>query len=430
MSEKDRTTRAVALVRDIGFVSFGKYGQYLVTAVTLPLIARILGPEGLGLLAIGMSAYFIGSLLVDLGITQFLAAKVPNSDVNQIRGDYLAIRLTVLGVLGAALVAGATIGVDPHIHMILLGLFAGGFWSVSEDWILIGQGRFVASTVYQGVGRLAYLALLVLVLPRFPSASVALLCMLASSILTVALTWRDSLRKYGRPARPCRVVPTVRMAAPVFTSRLLVVSYGQGAAAIYSSVLDAASLGLYSAGDRIVRAVQSMLDPIGFALLPRMARSSYDDRFWRRAGLAMLACVGIALVATAVLWISAPIVVPLVFGNEFVGAVPFLRVEVLILPATALSSLVTTAVLPVREDTTGVLIGAIVGTCVAALALSVAFRTHSVWTLVYGTVACEFSVALWYLLRTRHLRLQERRTRASEPDVEEVGVPAHRGEKR
>ncbi|USI91352.1 lipopolysaccharide biosynthesis protein [Rhodococcus pyridinivorans] len=428
MVEERRMTRALTLVRDIGFVSFGKYGQYVVTAVTLPLIARILGPEGLGLLAIGMSAYFIGSLLVDLGITQFLAAKVSNADVDQIRGNYLAIRLAVLGALGTALLVGLTVEVDPRIHMILLGLFAGGFWSVSEDWILIGQGRFVASTVYQGVGRLAYFALLLLVLPRFPSPSAALLCMLTSSILTVALTWRDSLRKYGRPARPRGVAPTVRMAAPVFTSRLLVVSYGQGAAAIYSSVLDAASLGLYSAGDRLVRAVQSMLDPIGFALLPRMARSSGHERFWRRAGFAMLACVGIALVATAALWVSAPLLVQLVFGSEFAHAVPLLRIEVLILPATALSSLVTTAVLPVREDTSGVLIGSIVGTGVAALALYAAFRTHSVWALAYGTVACEFSVALWYLLRTRYLVLQERRARPPEEDVDDVGVPAHRGE--
>jgi O-antigen/teichoic acid export membrane protein len=425
-----RRNRLLTLLRDIGLVSLGKYGQYVVTAVTLPLIARVLGPEGLGLLAIGMSAYFVGSLLVDLGITQFLAARVPHPGVDQIRGNYFAIRLTVLGMLGTALLVGLTVGVDPHLQMILLGLFAGGFWSVSEDWILIGQGRFFASTVYQGVGRLAYLALLLLVLPRFPSASVALLCMLASSTLTVALTWRDSLRKYGRPARPRRVVPTtVRMAAPVFTSRLLVMSYGQGAAAIYSSVLNAASLGLYSAGDRLVRAVQSMLDPIGFALLPRMARSS-DGSFWRRATLAMCACVGIALLATAALWIAAPIVVRLVFGSDFVEAVPLLRVEVLILPATALTSLVTTAVLPVREDTGGVLIGSTIGTCVAAVALYAAFRTHSVWALVYGTVACEYSVALWYLLRTRYLVLRERRAHPSEAVVAELDVPVPRVEKR
>lgn len=407
MVEERVLRRWATLLRDIAFVSFGKYGQYAVTAVTVPLIARLLGPDGLGLLSIGMSAYFIGSLLVDLGITQFLAAKVPHSNVNQVRGDYLALRTSTLVLLGIAFVIGTVIGVSPPVHMILLGLFAGGFWSVSEDWVLIGQGRFMASTVYQGVGRLVYLALLVLVLPHYPSASVAMLCMLVSSTFTVALTWRDSLRKYGAPARPKQVRATVKLAAPVLTSRLLVVSYGQGAAAIYASVLDTASLGLYSAGDRVVRAVQSMLDPIGLALLPRMARSGDDGGFWRRATLALLSCVGIAVLVMALLWVFTPPMVLLVYGKDFAGAIPLLRVEVLILPATAVSSFVTTTILPVRGDTTGILVGSIVGTCIAVTALYIAFRTHSVWALVYGTVACEFGVALWYLARIRILATKE-----------------------
>ena len=421
--------RFLTLVRDIGFVSVGKYGQYFVTAITLPLIARILGPEGLGLLSIGMSAYFFGSLLVDLGIPQFLAARVPDSDIDQVRGNYFAIRVGVLTALGAALLVSLVIGVAPPVHMILVGLFAGGFWSVSEDWLLIGQGRFIASTMYQGVGRLVYLALLVVALPHCPTASAALLCMLVSSFLTVALTWRDSLRRYGNPARPHRVGTTMRMAAPVLTSRLMVVSYGQGAAAIYASVLDAASLGLYSAGDRMVRAMQSILDPIGFALLPRMARSSNDSQFWRRANLALLACVGVAAIATVVLWLAAPQLVTILMGSDFAAAIPLLRVEILILPATAVSSFVTTAVLTVRKDTSGVFIGAIIGTCVGAVALYAAFQTQSVWALVYGTVACEFSVALWYLLRMRHLVRRTQQTGPLETPVDMDEVPVPRVEK-
>lgn len=151
----------LAVLRDIGFVSFGKYGQYLVTFITVPLIARVLGAHGLGLLAMAMSAYFIGSLIVDLGITSFMAARVPEAEdnhgagprfaaVNQLRGDYLAVRLSLLVTLGLALGVGLVFGVPEPVQMILLGLFAGGFWSMSEDWLLIGQGRFGASTLYQG----------------------------------------------------------------------------------------------------------------------------------------------------------------------------------------------------------------------------------------------------------------------------------------
>jgi len=409
MLENKKVFRFVALVRDIGYVSFGKYGQYIVTAVTVPLMARVLGIEGLGLLSIGMSSYFIGGVLVDLGITQFLAAKMHTDDVSQLRGNYLAIRATVFGAICAALLLGLALDAGDHTRMILLGLFAGGLSSISEDWVLIGQGRFGASTAYQSVGRVVYLVLLVLLLPRHPSATVAMLCLAVSSVFTVGLTWRDSLRRFGLPARPRAVLRTVRLGAPVLTSRLLVSSYGQGSATIYSSLLDGASLGLFSAGDRIVRALQSMLDPIGFALLPRMAHISEDSRFWRRATVALFACVGTALVVAVTLWVTAPLLIRVIFGDDFVNAVPLLQVEAMILPATALTSYVTTAVLPVRGDTAGVLIGAVIGTCVAGGWLYVAMQSHSVWTLVYGTLSSEVAVALWYVVRMWRLSREERR---------------------
>lgn len=421
-----RSHAIVSVLRDIGYVTFGKYGQYIITLVTVPLIARVLGAHGLGLLAIGMSSYFIGSLLVDLGITSFLAARVHDSrepdreriaHINQLRGDYLAIRATILGLVGVALLISLVAFAPVQVNMILLGLFTGGFWSISEDWLLIGQGRFASSTAYQAVGRIGYLMLLVAVLPRIPTAQVALLCLLVSSIPTVMLTWWDSLRTFGAPARPRHYREVLRRGTPVFTSRLLVTTYGQGAAAVYSAVLDAVSLGLYSAGDRLVRAIQSTLDPIGFALLPRMAKRSADDHFWRRAIQALAACVCAATVAAVAVWLAAPMLIHLVFGDDFTAAVGLLRVEIFMLPATTITSFITTAVLPVRQDTIGVLIGAILGTCVAAVALAVAFHTRSVWTLVYGSVIVESTVAVWYVARIRRLIVRERTAPATGPAV-------------
>jgi O-antigen/teichoic acid export membrane protein len=200
----------------------------------------------------------------------------------------------------------------------------------------------------------------------------------------------------------------------VLTSRLLTASYGQGSGAVYASVLDAASLGLFSAGDRIVRALQSLLDPIGFALLPRMARVA-DDRFWRRAVQALLSAVGVATAVSAVLWIAAPLLIDLIYGDQFTDSVALLRVETLILPATTLTSFVTTAVLTVRRDTSGVLMGGMIGTSLAAVWLFATTITHSVWTLVWGTVCSEVGVALWYACRTRRLIVRERRVAEMAP---------------
>ena len=200
----------------------------------------------------------------------------------------------------------------------------------------------------------------------------------------------------------------VRLGLPVLASRLLVSSYGQGSATIYSSLLDAASLGLFSAGDRVVRALQSLLDPIGFALLPRMVQLRDDASYWRRATIALLTCVGIAVVAAVTMWVAAPIVTEVVYGSAFENAATLLRIEVFLLPATALTSYVTTAVLPVHGDTTGVLIGGMVGTFMAACWLLAAMQTHSVETLVFGTVCSEVVVALWYVARMRRLYVRSR----------------------
>jgi O-antigen/teichoic acid export membrane protein len=419
MSGDATAIRLLGIVRDIGFVSFGKYGQYLVTAVTVPLAARLLGAHGLGLLSIGMSAYFIGSLLVDLGIAQFMAAMVPKADVGQLRGNYLAIRGSVLAVLVGALAAGLVLEVHGAVAMILLGLVAGGLSSMCEDWLLIGQGRFAASMAYQAVGRVVYLVLLVVLLPRHPSAVVALLCLPLSTLAVIALTWWDSIRRFGRPKRPQGLRPTLRMAAPVLTSRLLTAGYGQGSGTVYASVLDAASLGLFSAGDRIVRALQSLLDPIGFALLPRMARVA-DDRFWRRAVQALVSAVGVATAVAALLWTAAPFLIDVVYGDQFSDSVALLRVEALILPATTVTSFVITAVLTVRRDTTGMLVGGVLGTSIAVGWLLAATVTHSVWTLVWGTVCSEVGVALWYAYRMRWLVVRERRVAATASSLPRV----------
>lgn len=410
----------VAILRDIVYVTFGKYGQYIVTLATLPFTSRVLGIDGLGHLAIGMAAYFIGSVLVDLGITSFLAAKVSDSDVNQLRADYLTVRVSILAILGATLLLTMLLDTPYNLHMVALGLFVGGFFSVSEDWLLIGNGRFGASIAYQAAGRMLYLALLFLLLPVYPTASTALACLFLSAILTISLTWGDAFRRYGRPSKPRNVIAILRIGAPVVTSRLLTTVYSQGAPAVYAGVLSAASLGLYSASDRLVRGVQSLLDPIGYALLPRMARKTNPKDFWRSAGIALLACLAAACTAGALVWVTSPFLISLIFGNEFSGAVSLIRIEIFIIPATALTSLVTTAVLPVRQDTFGILVGAVIGTTIAACALFVAYHSRSVWVLVYGTLASEYSVAIWYAFRAGQLLFRDRAASRATTDVEIV----------
>jgi O-antigen/teichoic acid export membrane protein len=331
-------------------------------------------------------------------------------ELQQLRADFLALRLTILAVLGTGFIVGWLAEVPAQVHMILLGLLAGGLWSTSDDWLLIGQGRFVASALYQGSGRIVYLVLLITLVPHSRYAATAMWCLLASAVLTVAGTWWDSRRHFGPMIRPRAPGQILRTSWPIVTSRVLTTGYGQGAPAIYSGMLDAVSLGLFSAGDRLVRAMQSLLDMIGLVLLPRMARRGGHEQFWRHGIRGLQASVAVATVAATLLWVCAEPIVHVIFGSQFTPAVGLLRAELVILPATTISSYISTALLPVRQDTHGILVASIVGTTASAAGLLTASLTHSVWALIGGTIGAEFAVACWYLARMRHLVRCERRT--------------------
>lgn len=397
----------IAIVRDIAYVIFGKYGQYLITFITLPLIARLLGTEGVGLLAIGMSAFFVGSLALDMGITTFLAARVRDADVNQVRGNYLAVRLAILSVLALILVASLAFNGHPHLQMIALGLFAGGVSSMGDDWVLMGQSRFGILVIYTSIGRILYLILIVSVLPIYRDATVAIVCLMVSSIPQLLLTWRLTTRELGRPERPRNTGEILRLGAPVFTSRMLENTYEQGSAVVFSAALSAHSLGLFSASDRPTQAASSMLDAIGFGLLPRLAGRRNEGDFWRRGVQALAITFVISLCAAIALCLIAPWAVPLVFGDAFTSAVPLLQVEAFVLPGTAVASFVTTAILPVCRDTRGVLYGSAIGTGVILVALGLAFTNGSVWNLVWGILIAETTVATFYLFRMAHIARRE-----------------------
>jgi O-antigen/teichoic acid export membrane protein len=356
-----------------------------------------------GLLAISMSAYFLGALVIDLGITTFLAAELRDEDVRMMRSNYLAIRLGILGVIGVA--AALVYIFDNHIHlqMIMLGLLCGGISSLGESWILLGQARFGRLVIIEMTGRVVYLILLVSILPLVRTPVAAMLCLVASSAVPVVWTWVITVRAYGRPRRPQGIGPMLRLGAPVLTSRLLENTYEQGVATLFSFALSTRSMGIFSASDRPIQAISSTLDAIGFSLLPRLAARKNDSDFWSSIRRGIISVFAIAVVASIAAALIAPLAIPLIFGEEFERAVSVMQLQAFILPGTAVASFVTTAVLPICRDTRGVLFGSLIGTGCILVFLGIALHNHSVWAMVAGMLVAESVVAVFYLFRVRHL---------------------------
>ena len=197
-----RLPGSAGVLRDVVLVSAGRYGQYAITLVTIPLCARLLGPAGMGLLAIAMSTYFLGALCTDLGITAFVAARAEKPGLARLRGDYAGLRAAALGAFTALFLLAAALPVPRAVEMGALGLVVGSVSAGGDDWVLLGTGRFGAVVAQQTAGRVVYLALLVALLPQVRTPEVAMGCLLAGNVVAVAWSWARTLRDHGRPARP------------------------------------------------------------------------------------------------------------------------------------------------------------------------------------------------------------------------------------
>ncbi|CAM3788779.1 oligosaccharide flippase family protein [Tsukamurella ocularis] len=390
------------VLRDVALVSAGRYGQYAITLVTIPLCARLLGPAGMGLLAIAMSTCFLGALCTDLGITAFVAAHAEKPGLARLRGDYAGLRVAALAVFTAAFLLAAALPVPRAVELGALGLVVGSVSACGDDWVLLGTGRFGAVVAQQTAGRVVYLALLVGVLPQVRTPEAAMACLLAGNLVAVGWSWARTLRDFGRPRRPGPPTELLRTGGPVFAARLLSSSYGPGVATVFAPTLPPPALGLFSASDRPVQAAGALLDAVGVSLLPRLARRG-TGAFWAtaRRGTVLVAAGGAVLAAVAT--VLAPCLVPLVFGAEFDGAVPLLQAQAWALPGLAVASFVATAVLPVLGDARGVLLAGAVGAAVIAGTVAAALRTHDPRTVVIGIVVAQTAAAGFSVLRARRL---------------------------
>jgi O-antigen/teichoic acid export membrane protein len=83
-------------------------------------------------------------------------------------------------------------------------------------------------------------------------------------------------------------------------------------------------LGLYAVAATVAEMLWLLTDPFAAALIPHQLRASTGES--QRLGFAMMwRSLGISLIAAVGAWVLAPLAVHIVYGSEFSGAVPALR---------------------------------------------------------------------------------------------------------
>lgn len=315
-------------LRNSAFLSIaaGGLGLQMLNLVSGPLVARMLGPDGRGEMAIVTVISLLCSQLGMGGLPAAIAhsvgaAKAPARDA--LRGH---IRLwLVFSLVPSVVAAGFTVVFVGDSSWLVHLTFASFLITLFASWrfllagMLLGEGnaRHVNATNLSGAVAYVSVVVAIFLVHRTEDAMVVLFIYAGAQAIGLAVGWHRLQRPTGDLA-----VQTPRSVIHGFARR----TFFSGVSALDGLGLDVlvvalllgqASLGLYAVAVSVTNLPVMVLGSIAFILLPRMAALSVADRIrmFRRWFLAAVVLdIAIVLCVQAVI---AP-VVRLAFGAEFV----------------------------------------------------------------------------------------------------------------
>ncbi len=322
----------------------------LLPVIMIPFLARVLRPDGWGLVVFAQSfAAWLG-LLVEYGF-QLSATRM----VATTRGDAERLRRVVAGVQGAKLLLVLALTLAAAAAYVLIPTFQQHpvylFWA----WVLaISQGA-TPFWYFQGVERMgpaarlelsarAAATVLVLLLVRDPGDGWMVLCFNAVAGLlwvTIATGWVYRDVPFERPSMAASI-QALREGVAIFAYRTAGGLYMQASGFILGLLSGAATVAYFGGAERIIRAAIGVIQPVSQAVYPRLShlfRQDHDAAA-RLLRLSALAIIGLGVGVGAIALVAAPLLVRVLLGPGYEAAVPVLRALSLLPPIVAIATVV------------------------------------------------------------------------------------------
>ena len=392
---RDLKSRGAWLVVYKAFADLaGKGVMFAITVVA----ARRLTPQAFGIFALASTLGWILALATDFGIQAHVARTVARApaDAAAVLAAWLRPRVWAsTAAVAAVMLASIAWHVEASfaIPMLLFALvYCGAGLIEFLHYFYRGLARTDIESSLTLWHRTAMLLCGVGALLWRPSVTALAVALLVPVAITLAISLRIA-RGMGSRTTPPDAVPIVGgfwldvfpigagtvLSALYFRIDVFLVEWWRGAEAV----------ALYNAVFRLVEALRLFPAAVLAVALPTLCRATTMRPLVRvSAGL-----VGFAAITTAVLWPAAGLIVRLVFGASFAGAVPAFRILLLAFPLLSLNYALTQQLIGWSGERSYAL------TCALALIVNLALNARLIpaWSIdgaAWATVATEVVLTL------------------------------------
>ena len=323
--------------------------NYLAPLLTVPYLARVLGPVQWGALAFAEAYAGLASLVVEYGFG--LSA---TREISQTRSDPMARSRLLAGVLGAqGLLACGTLvatfaaarllpSLSPYRPLLPLALSLAVARAMNPIWYFQGlENLRLVALLTVAANSLAAVAVFFLVRTAadgWISLALRAIAMLICSGIALLIAYRDTPFVYPTMAATLRALHQGRS---LFLFRSAVSLYTVANVLLLGFLAAPAVVAWFAGAEKIARVASSAIVPASQAFYPRIIHLLADDP--RKAARTMLHSVwltlGIGSAAGGALLVLAPWLVRILLGPGYERSVPLVRLFAVLPPLIAGSNL-------------------------------------------------------------------------------------------
>ncbi|MCD7781680.1 MAG: flippase [Methanosphaera sp.] len=329
------------IIENIVSLSGLQFASYILPLITLPYLTVVLGPDRFGLTqyAISLITYF--EYLTDYGFnlsaTRELAiCKNDDNKVSEIFNSVMTIKIVICVLSFLILLAIVTFipkfSMDRELYLLTFGMVIG--YTLFPTWLFQGMEYMKYTSVLNIIGKIIF-TVLIFVFVRVPGDYLLVPVINSFGYIVVGvLGLYIGLTRFNIKVK----IPSLKSIKyhlvegwHVFISTIAINMYTTTNTFLLGLLTNNTMVGYYSIAEKIIMAVNGMMNPISQALYPFISRKvnkDTDDKktsisFIRKITYIMATVSGVASIG---LFLFAEPIILILFGDAYSSSVLLLRI--------------------------------------------------------------------------------------------------------
>lgn len=390
--------------RDLAFVYLGFVSRYAGSFISLPFLARVLEPAGLGSLVMAISVANLIALCVEFGfgVSALRDVSACTSDAQRRTVlDGVLFARGLLAVIVAVIFAVTSWGFPGQLptgstSSLVVGM--GAIQGMSLAWYLQGTRRAPLAAGLDAATQFGWIIAALICVSGPEHVSRVLSCQVAAQALNLLITLRIARPGWQGPSVDWRqIAQQLKAGVPLFVMRAGVALFTTASVFMLGYLAGATEAGYYNAAERFAGTLIAAFIPASQTLMPWLVRvrgEAGDNAMLGSARRVLIVLFSLGVLATLAFLLCAPLIIKLIVGPQYELSITVLRVLALAFPFAALTQAVGVNVMvPLRLDrafTVAILMAGI--TCVSSAWLLI--PAHGALGLAVGRVLAEAVIAL------------------------------------